>query len=136
MKEYNDRVISEAEYYAQMKKIMNDYAANKSMVTYPEKIKDNVHAQAFYGVISAILSDEKDVILNNDIVAQIAIEVTEIIEEHNTVDWHDNVEVHKRIAQDIDDMFYKLEVNGIVKLSFDAIDKIIENVKTVALRRF
>lgn len=135
LKEYNDRVISEAEYYAKMKSIMDDYAANKSTVSYPEKIKSNVHAQAFYGVVCAIIDDEK-VVVSTDVVADIAVRITEIVEEHNTVDWHDNVEVHKRIAQDIDDMFFDLEQESVIKLSFDAIDKIIENVKTVALRRF
>lgn len=41
-----------------------------------------------------------------------------------------------RISQDIDDLYYEYEKTRGLKLSFDVIDKIIENVKTVALRRF
>ena len=41
-----------------------------------------------------------------------------------------------RIEEDIDDLFYKYEKERSLKLSFDLIDKIIDNVKTVALRRF
>lgn len=44
--------------------------------------------------------------------------------------------IHDRISQDIDDLFYHYEKERGLKLSFDTIDKIIENVKTVALRRF
>ena len=40
------------------------------------------------------------------------------------------------VAQDIDDLFYEYECAGKFKLPFDVIDKIIENVKTTALRRF
>ena len=45
------------------------------------------------------------------------------------------MDLHK-IAQDIDDMFYEYECAGKCKFSFEVIDKVIENVKTTALRRF
>ena len=45
-------------------------------------------------------------------------------------------EAIRRIEEDIDDLFYKYEKERGLKLSFDLIDKIIDNVKTVALRRF
>ena len=37
---------------------MQDYVEGVSTVKYPEKLKGNVHAQAFYGVVSAILENE------------------------------------------------------------------------------
>ena len=37
------------------------------------------------------------------------MDITEIITAHDTVDWHDNKDIHNKIAQDIDDMFYELE---------------------------
>ena len=55
---------------------------------------------------------------------------------HSQVDWTNNKTIHDRISQDIDDLFYNYEKERGLKLSFDTIDKIIENVKTVALRRF
>ena len=61
---------------------------------------------------------------------------SELIEKHDTVDWQSNKDIHNRIAQDIDDMFYRLETEQNFKIDFDTIDKIIENVITVALRRF
>ena len=66
---------------------------------------------------------------------EISLATTEIIQRHNTVDWQTNTDIHKRIAQDIDDLFYEYEKKGL-KVDFDTIDKIIKNVKTVALRRF
>ena len=38
--------------------------------------------------------------------------------------------------EDIDDLFYEYEKERGFALEFELIDKIIENVKTVALRRF
>lgn len=156
-----------------MRSIMADYAAGVSTVKYPEKLKNNVHAQAFYGVVSAILEDEwkptsalivaedsveyggklvlsgksplimedsiytaSNVQLRQDMFADIALEITNIVEKHSQVDWTDNKSIHDKIAQDIDDMFYEYECAGKCKFSFDVIDKVIENVKTTALRRF
>lgn len=136
LEEYKNRVITEAEYLDKMKSIMEDYRKGTTTITYPEKIKDNLHAQAFYGVITAILDDVIDLNENIDIVSDIAVVVTNIIKEHDTVDWQNNKTIHNKIAQDIDDMFYDLEKNKGFKLDFDIIDKIIENVITVALRRF
>lgn len=134
--QYKEQVISEADYLAKMRTIMEDYHAGKSAVSYPDSIKDNVHAQAFYGVISAIFDDEKELDISADFTAEIAAEITKIIAKHSQVDWTDNKTIHDRISQDIDDLFYEYEKEKGLVLSFDVIDKIIENVKTVALRRF
>lgn len=136
LEDYKNRVISEAEYLDKMKSIMADYRKGTTNIAYPEKIKGNVHAQAFYGVITAILDDEIDINDNLDVVSDISLEVTDIIKKHDTVDWQTNKEIHNKIAQDIDDMFYRLENEIGFKIDFDTIDKIIENVITVALRRF
>ena len=136
LEEYKNRVISEAEYLDKMKAIMADYRKGTTNISYPEKIKGNVHAQAFYGVIAAILDDEIDINENIDIISDISLEVTSIIQKHDTVDWQTNKEIHNKIAQDIDDMFYRLEKENAFVIDFDTIDKIIENVITVALRRF
>ena len=66
----------------------------------------------------------------------LAEEITKIVANHSQVDWTNNKTIHDRISQDIDDLFYDYEKERGLKLSFDTIDKVIENVKTVALRRF
>ena len=73
---------------------------------------------------------------NFDLIGEIALKIAEIIEKHNAVDWQTNTAIHNKIAQDIDDLFYLYEKEGKLKLDFETIDKIIENVKSVALRRF
>lgn len=136
LEEYKDRVITEAEYLAKMQEIMEDYHAGRSTVSYPDRIKHNVHAQAFYGVLSAILAEANQPEITMDFVAEVAEEVTDIVARHSQVDWTNNKTIHDRISQDIDDLFYEYEKERGIVLDFDTIDKIIENVKTVALRRF
>ena len=136
LEQYKEKVISEAEYLEKMRSIMEDYHAGKSTVSYPESIKHNVHAQAFYGVLSALFDEAQVEEMTADFAAEIAIEITAIIEKHSQVDWTNNQTIHDRISQDIDDLFYDYEKDRGLKLDFEVIDKIIENVKTVALRRF
>ena len=136
LEEYKQRILSDEEYYKKMRDIMEDYNKGKTGISYPEKIKGNVHAQAFYGVITATLDDVIDITANTDLIADISIEITDIIKAHDTVDWQNNKEIHNRIAQDIDDLFYNLEQKGKLKVELSVVDKIIENVIVVALRRF
>ncbi len=136
LEEYKNRVITEAEYLQKMRTIMEDYRKGTTNISYPEKIEGNVHAQAFYGVISALLDEVININDNIDIVSDIAINITEIIKENDTIDWQNNQTIHNKIAQQIDDLFYEYEKDHDFKIEFDVIDKIIENVITVALRRF
>ena len=133
---YKEKVISEAEYLAKMRTIMEDYHAGRSIVSYPERIKNNVHAQAFFGVLTALFDEVEDERITPDFVAEVSEKITKIVASHSQVDWTNNKTIHDRISQDIDDLFYKYEKEHGLKLSFDLIDKIIDNVKTVALRRF
>lgn len=133
---YKEKVISEAEYLAKMRTIMEDYHAGKSTVSYPARIKTNVHAQAFFGVLTALFDEVEDERITPDFVAEVSEEITKIVASHSQVDWTNNKTIHDRISQDIDDLFYKYEKEHGLKLSFDLIDKVIDNVKTVALRRF
>ena len=133
---YKEKVISEAEYLAKMRTIMGDYHAGRSTVSYPERIKNNVHARAFFGVLTALFDEVEDERITPDFVAEVSEEITKIVASHSQVDWTNNKTIHDRISQDIDDLFYKYEKEHGLKLSFDLIDKIIDNVKTVALRRF
>lgn len=136
LEEYKNRVITEAEYLAKIRSIMDDYRKGTSNVKYPDKIKGNIHAQAFYGVVSAVLDGEIDLAAQLDMVAEITLGITAIIECNNAVDWQNNTDIHNKIAQEIDDLFYEYEKNNGFKIGFETIDKVIENVKTVALRRF
>ena len=132
---YKARTITEAEYLAKMRDILEDYRTGKSAIAYPDRIRANVHAQAFYGVLTAIFSNEK-LSVEPDFAAEMALDITTIIEKHSQVDWTHNLTIHDRISQDIDDLFYRYQKERGLVLSFDVIDMIIENVKTVALRRF
>lgn len=133
---YKKQVISEAEYLAKMTKIMEEFRSGKTELKYPDRIKDNVHAQAFYGVVSAILDEVIPLSDNRAAVAALSAEITEIIKEYSKIDWTSNTDIHKKISHALDDVLYDYSDNNGWDLSFETMDKIIDNVKTIALRRF
>ena len=91
---YKEKVISEAEYLAKMRTIMGDYHAGRSTVSYPERIKNNVHAQAFFGVLTALFDEVEDERITPDFVAEVSEEITKIVASHSQVDWTNNKTIH------------------------------------------
>ena len=73
---------------------------------------------------------------NRDIVADLSADITDIIKEYSKVDWTSNIDIHKKISHALDDLLYDYSDNNNWDLSFEIMDKIIDNVKTIALRRF
>lgn len=150
IKAYKEKRISEADYLERINAVKRDFRKGYSETVYPEKIKHNTHAQAFYGVIKDILEDETSCdagvsgginepgrIYNyEDILAELATDIDIVIDKHSKVDWHDNPDVHNRISQEIDGLLYIAKKKHFPDLSYKQIDKLIENIKTVALRRY
>lgn len=136
LEQYKQQVITEAEYLAKMTQIMEEYRSGKTELTYPDRIRDNVHAQAFFGVVSAILDEVISLSENRDIIADLSADITEIIKDYSKVDWTSNTDIHKKISHALDNLLYDYSDNNGWDLSFETMDKIIDNVKTIALRRF
>ena len=141
IKQYKEQRISDADYFARMEEVKMNYRKGYSGEHYPRSIKNNSNCQAFYGVLKnqlvSFLNIEKE---NNDdfneMIAEISIEVNSIIDKNSKIDWHDNLDVHKKITSELNDMFFMIRKKKIKSLSFSLIDQIINDIKTVALRRY
>ncbi|WP_407445163.1 type I restriction endonuclease subunit R [Fibrobacter sp.] len=133
---FKQRLFDEAEYLKKMKDILRDYRSGKTETKYPDEIKGNPNAEAFYGVIVAELGKVVKLDTYCFVITEIALKVTSIIQNNVSVDWQNNNDIHNRIRQDIDDLFFEMEQEYEFKVDFDVIDKVTENVITVALRRF
>ncbi len=148
--EYKNKRISEAEYLDKMREVMNNFRKGYSGTNYPDKIKNKPHAQAFYGVIKEVLEDtsyqeaaytdraaeETAIYGYENILATVASDIALVIEKHRKVDWYDNSDVHKLITKEIDDLLYEVKKKYFPSMTFKQIDAMIENIKTVALRRY
>lgn len=138
IKEYRDKRISEAEYLNRMKDIMKDYQSGEPAEDYPTVIRENPNAQAFYGVTKDILSEisEEQANYDDDSLGELSLKMDDAIRKHLKVDWRDNIDIHNRIEQELDDLLFEYKDSIDLDLDFDTIDKIIEQIKTVALNRY
>lgn len=135
--QYKEKRISEADYLNSMNELLNEFRQGEPKEEYPAIIKDNGHAQAFYGVTKDLLTmKDEQVSYGEEDFANLAIKMDAIIKQHQKVDWHNNPQIHNRIAQDIDDLLFDFSNENNVTLDFDTIDKVIEQVKTVAIKRY
>lgn len=134
LEEFKNKVLSEREFLKKMFGVLKDFRKGDTKQKFPEKIAGDLDAQAFYGVIVSVLSGKYKI--ETEVVADIAFFITSIVRSHDKVDWKNNTDVHNRIRQDIDDLFYEIENNRGVAVEFDDIDKISESVLNVAIRRF
>ena len=67
---------------------------------------------------------------------EISNKISEVIEKDVKVDWVYNSETKKRIEQSIDDIFWDYDKKGLVKLDNDTLEKVIENILFVAIKRY
>ncbi|MGP4072887.1 type I restriction endonuclease subunit R [Piscibacillus sp. B03] len=136
LEDYKEKRITEAEYWQRMNEMKEEYRKGASEDQYPSNIKGNGNAQAFYGVTKDILEEVKEATPSYEVVADLALDMDKIIQDETKVDWHNNTDVHKKIEQELDDLLYEFDQKHELGLDLDQIDKIIEHIKTVALRRY
>lgn len=136
LEDYKNKRISEADYLSNMEDIMKKYREKKDDTNYPDTIKYNENAQAFYGVVNEVIKESGIEYGASDDLATLSVEIDDVIKENSKVDWHDNIDVHNKIAQEIDDILYEYTNRTGIEIPFDDIDKIIERVKTIALKRY
>jgi type I restriction enzyme R subunit len=133
---YRESRISEGEYLARMQIIAEDYRQGDSGINYPSIIRNDSHAQAFYGIISEIIY-ENNKIKNLDVdLAELSLKIKAIVKKHVKIDFQDNIDVHNRIAQEIDDLLFDFKNEHSLDLTFEQIDKIIETIKSISVARF
>ena len=137
IEDYKEKRISDAEYLNKMQELKKEYREQKDEAYYPQCIKEDMNAKAFYGVVNEVIKEsETSYGTDDDDIGELALGINEIIEAYSKVDWHNNIDVHNKIAQEIDDMFYDYSRRTGVEFSYDEIDKIIDKVKIVALKRY
>lgn len=141
---YREKRISEKEYFERMNELKEDYQKGYSGIKYPDNIKNKPNAQAFYGVTADVIreseglyetgGDEGDI--SEEQMAELSIIIENIIEKYTKVDWYDNVDVHNKIEQEVEDSLFDFLDENNVSLDFDQIDKILKEVIKVALNRY
>lgn len=134
---YQEMRISEKEYFNKMTEIMQDYKKGYSGMEYPNLILSNSNAKAFYGVAVGVIKEKNEIYGRESEIASLSLDIDQIFDDCVQVEWHNNVEINKRIEQKLDDLLYKFCEENDLKIEYPKdVDRIIDTVKTVALRRY
>lgn len=132
---FRDERISDAEFLSQVTEVMN-VVLNRSGDGFPENLKHNDSAKAFFGVVNDVFSRLKiEDAKNKKIASQTALGIDEIIRRNKVVDWLNNVQVQNTIKNEIDDFLYELKEKEEIEIDFDLMDLIVEASLDIAKKR-
>lgn len=93
----------------------------------PARLRDDSHAQAFWGLARRNL--DKAGVSDPELAADIAIEVSKIVQSHRKIGWQNDRDIENQIRNDIDDFLFE-ELRGRRKNSIDpeVMDTIVDDV--------
>ncbi len=136
LERYKKRVINEAEYLSQTEDLLEEFRKGRNRTTFPERIKNDLHSQAFFGVLNSIFEKTTEIKPDPDDIAYISSEITRIIKENRKVDWATNTSIQKIINQNIDDLIYDVGSEKGWIITDDLLNLIETEILKIASRRF
>lgn len=129
-------------YLNEMERIADDAGEGRSSTDYPNSIKNNSDAKAFYGTVVANLKTVDKSILdaNEELIADLALKINDIVKNASKRDWHFDNAVHKEIRSALDvalfDLFASLGIDVNVDANIDMLDALEDELMKVAIRRY
>ncbi|MCL2043913.1 MAG: HsdR family type I site-specific deoxyribonuclease [Treponema sp.] len=121
---------NEESYLANMESLADDYREGRSFIEYPDSIKDDSDAKAFYGAILSVTDSPTEAL------ADLALEVKKVIKENSKRDWRENIMVHRNIQSKLDDLLFDYIEQHDLQWNEEIIDLAIEKIMLTALKRF
>lgn len=93
----------------------------------PLRLRDDTHAQAFWGLARRNL--ERAGVGDPELAADIALEMSKIVQNHRKIGWQNDRDIENQIRNDVDDFFFE-ELRGRQKHLIDpaVMDTIVDDV--------
>lgn len=138
IKSFQENRISEAEY---LKAILNvrDQFEKGYLEDIPQTLLNKPEARAFFGVLSEVFENSfgKEIaIQQKDVLANIGIDISKIIEKLVIRDWKKNIDVIKEMENEVEDYLMAHRKSLGVDITFDKLDTILEKCLKVAKNNF
>lgn len=136
IEDFRTKRISDLEYLNKVADIRNK-VVTKHHDDIPAKLAGNEDGMAYYGVLKPFFEqhhlDDKEC---QDITADVALAVQEILSRHLKVQFWDDNDAQKQAINDIDDYLYdEVKGNKGIAISLNQMDEIIERTMQVAKHR-
>jgi type I restriction enzyme R subunit len=156
--DYRAERLSEAQYLAKVTEIMERVREGNTKEA-PDILKERDLSRALFGILKEKMSSVASASVSPDgvsvgsgaesygsslarppspteqILAEAACEMEDIIKRHAVVRWRENVDAQNRMRNDLDDYLYALQARKDIALSFEQMDAIVEAVIRVAIHR-
>jgi type I restriction enzyme R subunit len=134
--DYREQRLTDAEYLAEVTKIMNSVVYRTGDNT-PAILNGHSVAKAFYGIVNEVIGGaDSSTAEQRQTAAEAALRIDAIVLRNRVVDWTENIDIQNQISNEIDDYLYELRENSGVKLTLEDMDKIVENAVSVAKVRY
>jgi len=138
IKAFQEGRLSEKEYLESMLNTRNDLGSG-FQEGIPNSLHSNAEARAFYGAVVEVLSKkhgENAIQTKKEQLAQIGIQIAEIVDSLIIRDWKKNVDIHRSMENDIEDYLISNRKNLGIEITFDEIDDILLKCLKVAKHNF
>ncbi|RVT75431.1 type I restriction endonuclease subunit R [Flavobacterium sufflavum] len=138
IKSFQENRISEAEY---LKAILNirDQFEKGYLEDIPQTLLNKPEARAFFGVLSEVFENSfgKEIaIQQKDVLANIGIDISKIIEKLVIRDWKKNIDVIKEMENEVEDYLMAHRKSLGIDITFDDLDVILDKCLKVAKNNF
>lgn len=138
IKSFQENRLTEAEYLKAILNIREQFEKGY-LEDIPQTLLNKPEARAFFGVLSEVFENNfgKEIaIQQKDVLANIGIDISKIIEKLIIRDWKKNIDVIKEIENEVEDYLMAHRKSLGVDITFDAIDIILEKCLKVAKNNF
>ncbi|MEZ5592362.1 MAG: hypothetical protein R3F53_17315 [Gammaproteobacteria bacterium] len=133
--EHRAQRLSDAELLARMRRHL-DTLRGQGSSDLPPALQGYDAAKAYYGVIKEPLEQyQVNGAVTTELAAEMAIKLEDIIDTHKIRDWVMQEDVQNSMRNAIEDYLFSIKGRYELALDYDTIDRIMEDLLTIAKRR-
>jgi type I restriction enzyme, R subunit len=149
--EYKAQRISDAEYLKQVTDVMTQVRDGKTQEG-PDILKERDLSRALFGALKEELAREStSSVVREDpppygspeahaarleqVLAEAACQMEDIIRSHAVVRWRENIDAQNRMRNDLDDFLFDLQTKKGIQINYDQMDAIVEAMIRIAIHR-
>ena len=102
----------------------------------PSQLKSYKHARAYYGLLQETLARHRlGGIDPTQLGAEMAIHIEDVIERQKIRDWTHNIDVQRRMKNDIEEYLFRIEDDHDLAFSGDELDMLLDQLIHTAKQR-
>jgi type I restriction enzyme R subunit len=149
--DYKAQRINDAEYLKQVTDVMTQVRDGKTQEG-PDILKERDLSRALFGALKEELARESNSTMVREdprpygspeahaarleqVLAEAACQMEDIIRNHAVVRWRENIDAQNRMRNDLDDFLFDLQTKKGIQINYDQMDAIVEAMIRIAIHR-